>query len=107
MLLQLLQVSLKKKSKIAQNCNNTDKESFKMKECPGLPIINTNADCFLSLSHIHIIFYVFTSVQLIANGQSSPVVMRPVVKESKQDRLMYNQTMVAKIVTALTQRVAK
>ena len=105
MLLQLLQVSFKKKSKIAQNCNNTDKESFKMKECPGLPIINTNADCFLSLSHI--IFYVFTSVQLIANGQSSPVVMRPVVKESKQDRLMYNQTMVAKIVTALTQRVAK
>jgi hypothetical protein len=33
--------------------------------------------------------------------------MRPVVKESKQETLMYNQNMVAKIVTALTHRFAK
>ena len=48
----------------------------------------------------------FISVQLIANGQSFPVVVRPVVKESKQERLRYTQNMVAKIVPALRQRVA-
>ena len=50
--------------------------------------------------------YVFTSIQLTANGQSSPVVVRPVVKESKQERLMYTQNMVAKIVMATTKIVA-
>ena len=33
--------------------------------------------------------------------------MRPVVKELKQEGLMYTQNMVAKIIPALTQRVAK
>ena len=55
----------------------------------------------------YIIFTFFISVQLIANGQNSPVVMRPVVKESKQEGLKYWQIMVAKIVPALIQRVAK
>ena len=48
----------------------------------------------------------FISVQLIANGQSFPVVVRPVVKESKQGGLKYRQIMVAKFVPALIQRVA-
>ena len=61
----------------------------------------------ISTFESYITFYDFTSVQLIANGQSSPVVMRPVVKESKQERLMYTQNMVAKIVPAMIQRVAK
>ena len=48
----------------------------------------------------------FHIIQLIANGQSSPVVVRPVVKESKQEILMCTQNMVAKIVMEKAKRLA-
>ena len=44
---------------------------------------------------------------MIANGPNGPIVVRPVVQETKQEQLKYRQNMVAKNVQAITQRVAK
>ena len=44
---------------------------------------------------------------MIANGPNGLVVVRPVVQEPEKERLMSQQNMVAKIVQAMTQRVAK
>ena len=44
---------------------------------------------------------------MIANGHPGPVVVRTVVQEPEQERLMSRQNMVAKNVQAITQRVAK
>ena len=84
-----------------QKCTGNDAESCKSKECPGKSIINTIIS-FLFLWVKYFLFfwlwitnYLFTFVQLIANGPSGLVVVRPVVKEPKQERLKYRQIMVA------------